>query len=348
MKKKNIINLIKYYSEENDAGFRSEAYEIARDFDESGDYQLAEYIMALLSSANAFVPQLQDNDSVFFEKVNVSPETLPLPEVIQKDILGIINAIGHNVGINKFLFQGAPGTGKTETVKQMARILDREIYMVSFSALIDSKLGQTQKNITELFREINNIPYPEKVIILFDEIDAIALDRTNNNDLREMGRATTAVLKGLDNLSERVVLIATTNLYKHFDKAMSRRFDAVVSFDRYTLDDLVEISERIVEAMLLKFKFAKSNVKLLRKIIKLMNPVLMPGELKNAIRTALAFSDSNNPYDYLKRLYLSVTGVGSLDLKELQNKGFTVREIELLTGVSKSQVSRELKEGNDE
>lgn len=348
MKKRNIINLIKYYSEENDAGFRNEAYEIARDFDESGDYQLAEYIMALLSSANAFVPQIQDNESTFFERMSESHESLPLPESIQKDIMGVINAIGHNAGINKFLFQGAPGTGKTETVKQMARILEREIFMVNFSAIIDSKLGQTQKNITALFHEINNMPRPEKVLILFDEIDAIALDRTNSNDLREMGRATTTVLKGLDNLSERVVLIATTNLYEFFDKAISRRFDAVIDFNRYTLDDLVQISERITEAMLSKFKFAKSNVKLLRKIVKLMNPILMPGELKNSIKTSLAFSDSTNPYDYLRRLYISLTGSSYVDLKDLQNKGFTVREIELLTGVSKSQVARELKEENDE
>ena len=348
MKKKNIINLIKYHSEDNDVGFRNEAYEIARDFDESGDYQLAEYIMALLSNANTFVPQMQDNESTFFEKMSESHETLPLPEVIQDDIMGIINAIGHKSGVNKFLFQGAPGTGKTETVKQMARILDREIFMVNFSAIVDSKLGQTQKNITELFREINGMPHPEKVLILFDEIDAIALDRTNSNDLREMGRATTTVLKGLDNLSERVVLIATTNLYKHFDKAISRRFDAVVDFDRYTLEDLIEISERITEAMLSKFKFAKSNVKLLRKIVKLMAPVLMPGELKNSIKTSLAFSDSNNPYDYLRRLYVSLTGTTNIDLKALQSQGFTVREIELLTGVSKSQVARELKEDNDE
>lgn len=348
MKKKNIINLIKYHSEDNDVGFRNEAYEIARDFDESGDYQLAEYIMALLSNANTFVPQMQDNESTFFEKMSESHETLPLPEVIQDDIMGIINAIGHKSGVNKFLFQGAPGTGKTETVKQMARILDREIFMVNFSAIVDSKLGQTQKNITELFREINSMPHPEKVLILFDEIDAIALDRTNSNDLREMGRATTTVLKGLDNLSERVVLIATTNLYKHFDKAISRRFDAVVDFDRYTLEDLIEISERITEAMLSKFKFAKSNVKLLRKIVKLMAPVLMPGELKNSIKTSLAFSDSNNPYDYLRRLYVSLTGTTNIDLKALQSQGFTVREIELLTGVSKSQVARELKEDNDE
>ena len=45
MKKKNVINLVKYYAEKNDAGFRTEAYEIARDFDNTGDYQLAEYIM---------------------------------------------------------------------------------------------------------------------------------------------------------------------------------------------------------------------------------------------------------------------------------------------------------------
>ena len=38
----------------------------------------------------------------------------------------------------------------------------------------------------------------DKVIFLFDEIDALALDRTNSHDLREMGRATSTLLKGLD------------------------------------------------------------------------------------------------------------------------------------------------------
>lgn len=348
MKKKNIINLIKYYSEDNDAGFRNEAYEIARDFDASGDYQLAEYIMALLSSANTFVPQIHDNDSCFFEKVSSSQESLPLPEAIENDIMGVINAIGHNVGINKFLFQGAPGTGKTETVKQISRILDRQIYLVNFAEIVDSKLGQTQKNITMLFKEINSIMQPEKVLILFDEIDAIALDRTNSNDLREMGRATTTVLKGLDNLNENIVLIATTNLYSYFDKALVRRFDAIVDFDRYTLDDLVDIAAIIAEGFINKFKVIGKNTKLLKKIISLMDPVLMPGDLKNTIKTSIAFSNSSEEFDYLRKLYTSVCKSASLDLKELQNKGFTVREIEILTGISKSQVARELKEDKDE
>ena len=41
MKKRDVINLIRYHTENNDAAFRNEAYNIAKDFDRSGDEQLA-------------------------------------------------------------------------------------------------------------------------------------------------------------------------------------------------------------------------------------------------------------------------------------------------------------------
>ena len=344
MKKKNVINLIKYHSEENGVGFRNEAYEIARAFDASGDHQLAEYIMALMSNANTFVPQINDNYSGFFEKIIVGNEPLPLPEAIEHDILGVINAISRNLGINKFLFQGEPGTGKTETVKQVARILSRELYMVDFASIIDSKLGQTQKNITALFAEINSFTHPEKTLILFDEIDSIALDRTNSNDLREMGRATSTILKKLEQLDERVVLIATTNLFVHFDKALIRRFDSVIDFNRYSPEDLLEIAEIILNNFLVKYKCIGRNVRLFRKIMMLLDPIPYPGDLKNLIRTSIAFSDPSDEFDYLKRLYFSMNNEDAVNLKRLQEQGFTLREIEILTGVSKSQAARELKE----
>ncbi len=344
MKKKNIINLIKYYSEKNDAGFRTEAYEIASDFDKSGDYQLSEYIMALMSNANTFVPQINDDNLSFLQKVHLNQEPLPLPDVIKDDIVGVVNAINHNAGINKFLFEGAPGTGKTETVKQVARILERELFIVDFDSVIDSKLGQTSKNIAALFNEITKLPFPERAVVLFDEIDAIALDRLNSNDLREMGRATSAVLKGLDNLNDTVVLIATTNLYKSFDKALSRRFDAIINFNRYTQEDLLDVAGTVVDVLLSKFKHTGKNTRLLKKILKLMNPIPYPGELKNLLKTCVAFSNPNDEFDYLKRLYSTVDNEIGYDLKAMQDYGFTVREIEILTGISKSQVSRELKE----
>lgn len=348
MKKKSVINLIKYYSEENDAGFRSEAYEIAKDFDKSGDYQLAEYIMALLSDANTFVPQMNENNSSLFDKIESSGDSLWLPDSVTQDILGIVHAVAHKAGINKFLFQGAPGTGKTEAVKQLARVLNRDIYMVDFTAIIDSKLGQTQKNISALFKEINNFVNPEQVIILFDEIDAIALDRTNANDLREMGRATSSMLKGMDYMDERVVLVATTNLYTHFDKALVRRFDSVIDFNRYSQEDLMSISEEFLNKFLIKFKLANKDVRLFRKIIALLNPIPYPGELKNLIRTAVAFSDPDDGLDYFRRLYYAITNKQPQDLKELQSQKFTIREIEILTKIPKSTVARELKEGNNE
>lgn len=345
MKKKNVLNLIKYHAEKNDAAFRNEAYEIAKYFDNTNDYQLSEYIMALLSDTNTFIPQIEGNDNVFVKKMDISSGPLPLPETIKDDILGIINAIGHNVGVNKFLFQGPPGTGKTESAKQIARILERELFIVDFDSLIDSKLGQTSKNISLLFDEISSVSNPNKVIILFDEIDAIAIDRINSNDLREMGRATSSVLKGLDSLNDKIVLIATTNLYNSFDKALTRRFDVVIDFSRYTQKDLVDIGEAILNNLLFKFRFAGRNMRLFKKILGFMDVIPYPGELKNLIKSSLAFSDPSNEYDYLKKLYLNTCRDNiNMDLKSLQDKGLTLREIEILTGVSKSQVSRELKE----
>lgn len=345
MKKSNVISLIRYYIEKNDDAFRNEAYEIARDFDKSGDYQLAEYIMSLLSNVNTFVPQSNEHELQYFEKIEAQEDMLLLPDAILQDILGVVNAISHKIGINKFLFQGLPGTGKTEAVKQLARILEREIYMVDFSMIVDSKLGQTQKNLSQLFNEINSFLQPEKLLILFDEIDAIALDRNNPNDLREMGRATSAMLKGFDRLNDKIILVATTNLYKHFDKALIRRFDSVIDFNRYSEEDLMTIAEKMLDRYLNKLKLANRDIRLFRKIIGLYDTIPFPGDLKNVIKSAVAFSDPNDGQDYFRRLYGTICNEKPEDLQKLQTQGFTVREIEILTKKSKSSVARNLKVG---
>ncbi len=346
MKKKNILNLIKYHTEKNDAGFRNEAYEIANYFESIGDYDLSQYLMGLLSDANTFAPQINEDSATFFKKVEVVNSSLPLPESIKDNVIGIVNAVGHNAGINKFLFEGPPGTGKTESVKQIARILDRELFIVEFSSIVDSKLGQTGKNLSILFNEIEELRNPKKAIILFDEIDVIAIDRINSNDLREMGRATSSVLKGLDNLNEDVVIIATTNLYNAFDKALIRRFDSVIDFSQYSRVDLIEISEIILNELLNKFRFAGRNMRLFKKIINLLDPIPYPGELKNLVKSSIAFSDPTKEFDYLIRLFKTIMkDTPENVLRELQEKGFTVRELEILTGVSKSKIAREIKEG---
>lgn len=338
MKKKDIIDLIKYHVDNDDANFKTIAHQIARDFYDSGDVELANYILAILSKKYTFEPQNYEYNFNFLDKINVSNENLILPNVILDDIKGIINSILNNNDLNKFLFEGFPGTGKTESIKHIARITEREIYSVNFNSLIDSRLGQTQKNINEMFNELNHYPNPKRIIVLFDEIDAIALDRVNSHDLREMGRSTTAFLMGLDNLNPNITIFATTNMFGYFDKALIRRFDYVVNFDRYTNEDLYDVASHYISEYSQKYQL-KLNNELLKKIILNVDNKIMPGELKNLIKTSIAFSNSSKDFDYLSKLYKNLYK-DNLDLQYLKQKGFTVREIEILTGISKSQVSR--------
>lgn len=347
MKKQNVLNLIKYHVEKNENAFRDEAIFIARYFDSIGDDQLAEYIMSLIAESNLYAPQGSDFESKFLKQLDTtSVESLYLPISISDNIKGIINAINHNVGINKFLFEGLPGSGKTEAAKHIARLLDRTLLCVDFENLIDSKLGQTNKNIACVFNEINSLPYSNKAIILFDEIDVIALDRINSNDVREMGRVTSTILRELDRLTDLnkdIVVIATTNLFSNFDKALIRRFDAVINFNKYSKEDLIDVALYYFSSFVKNFKGISKDVRLLKKILGNADQLPYPGELKNIIKTSLAFSDVNSEHDYLRRLYNSlIDNLDTKDIYQLYKEGFTVREIEKLKGESKSTVSRKL------
>ena len=342
MKKSDIISLIQSHAERNEVAFRNAAYKIADEFRKNGDKALASYIMNILADAGEFVPQGEDYELKFLLHVNTSRNHLYLPDTLQQYLIGLVNAISTNSGINRIMFHGAPGTGKTESVKHISKILNRDLFSVQFPNLIDSKLGQTQKNLAELFREISRMPQPEKNIILFDEIDALAMERTDSHDLREMGRVTSALLKELDNINENIVIIATTNLYERFDKALIRRFDICVDFNKYSIEDLIEIGEMICNEYISKNPSMGKDTRLLRKILSIMQPVLSPADLQNKVKVSFAFSNRERKLDYCRLLYTSLTGDANPDCQLLKEKGFTLREIEILTGISKSNVCREL------
>ena len=343
MKKKSLINLIKYHVRGDDFAFKEEAREVAQQFDSDGDYELARYIISLISEAGSLIGQTTKPNLYFLESLTEGIDSLPLPDCIADDIRGLVNAINKNLGINKFLFQGPPGTGKTESAKQVSRLLGRNLYRVNFNTIIDSKLGQTGKNIAALFEEIDNITSFGNAVILFDEVDALVLDRSDSNDVREMGRATSALLSQIDEINPSVVLIATTNLFKELDKAIVRRFDFVVDFSRYSQSDLAEIAELILKKLMKSMEVNTKDIRLFRKILAQADHLPYPAELTNIIKSSIAFSDPDDPAGYLKRIYRSLVPFVKLDIAELKRNGFSLREIELLTGVSKSTVSRELK-----
>lgn len=345
MKKQNIINLVKYHTEQNNAAFVSEVSEIAREFDANGDYEVAQYLMDLVSNANVYIPQANYRNLQFLEKLEYSSNPLMLPNIIEEDVIGIARAIKNKTGMSKFLFYGAPGTGKTESAFQIARLLERDILSVHLEQLIDSRLGETSKNVARLFDEINHLMYG-KVIVIFDELDALVLNRSSTNDLREMSRVTSTFLRELDSLSDQIVVIATTNLFESFDKALSRRFDAIVSFDRYSKEDLIEIADAMLTSGIKKAVNSSQDIRLFNKILNRLSEIPYPGDMKQIIKTSIAFSDETSKYDYLRKIYLALNGnPKSVDIQNLSEQGFTTREIEILARIPKSSVSRKLKGG---
>ena len=343
MKKQSIMNLVRYHVEKNDEAFISEVAEIAREFDKNGDSAMANYLMELVSSTNYYVPQSSYKNLHYLTKVEYTNTPLLLPEIIEEDILGITRAISEKSDLSKFLFYGAPGTGKTESAYQIARILGRDLLRVDFEQLIDSRLGETAKNVSILFDEINHLAFG-KIIVLMDEIDALVLDRVNANDLREMGRVTSTFIKELDRLNENIIIIATTNLFTNFDKAIVRRFDATVSFDRYSNEDLIEIADSLLSSTLKKNANSRQDMRLFNKILNNLKTIPYPGDLKQIIKTSVAFSSEANEYDYLRKIYFALNDNNEIDVQKLSDEGYTTREIEILSRIPKSSVSRKLKE----
>ena len=137
------------------------------------------------------------------------------------------------------LFYGAPGTGKTETVLQIARQTGRDLMQVDIAGLRDKWVGESEKNIKEVFARYRDLCKNSEVmpILFFNEADAIINKRTENaeHSVDKMDNAMqNIILQEIEDLDG--ILIATTNLTSNLDKAFERRFLYKVEFHKPNTD----------------------------------------------------------------------------------------------------------------
>lgn len=133
------------------------------------------------------------------------------------------------------LFYGAPGTGKTESVYQLARETGREIMFIDISKLKSSWFGESQKLIKKTFTEYYNFQKESKLcpILLFNEADGIFSKRKDvgsSNVAQTENAIQNIILQEIETFSG--ILIATTNLISNFDKAFERRFLYKIEFSK--------------------------------------------------------------------------------------------------------------------
>ena len=118
------------------------------------------------------------------------------------------------------LLSGPPGTGKSLLASHVAAQLDRPFYVARLDSVISSLLGDTAKNIRNVF---DFVPRHDAVLLL-DEMDAIAKLRDDSHELGELKRVVNTVIQGLDALEETTVVVGATNHPHLLDLAIWRRF----------------------------------------------------------------------------------------------------------------------------
>ncbi|MCR5659388.1 MAG: ATP-binding protein [Bacteroidales bacterium] len=149
------------------------------------------------------------------------------------------------------LFYGGPGTGKTETALQLARMTGRDIMQVDISSIRDKWYGETEKIVKGIFES-----YAQKVkkskripILLINEADAVLSVRTsvggNNPTLEKTENAIQNILlQAMEDIDG--IMIATTNLTCNLDSAFDRRFLYKVEFHQPSVEAKTHIWQSFI------------------------------------------------------------------------------------------------------
>ena len=142
------------------------------------------------------------------------------------------------------LFYGDPGTGKTETVYQMARRTGRKILEADVAKLRNCYVGETEKNMRALFADYRTACEENKLkpILLFNEADAI-LGKRMEGAVKAVDRMENSVQNILLQEMETFegIMIATTNLLGNLDPAFERRFLFKIRFNKPELEPRAQI-----------------------------------------------------------------------------------------------------------
>ena len=198
------------------------------------------------------------------------------------------------------VFYGSPGTGKTETVLQLARKTGRDVFQVNISEVKSCWVGESEKNIKAIFDRYRAQVQTSKItpILLFNEADAVigkrregaesAVDKMENS-------IQNIILQEMETLDG--IMIATTNLEQNMDKAFERRFLYKIKFNKPSLvarshiwrSMIPALSEEESVALASKYDFSGGQIENIARHYAI-NTVLH-GEGSNILDSLYAYCD---------------------------------------------------------
>lgn len=194
-------------------------------------------------------------------KTTLSLEDIHLSEANKSSLKQLLKEFKHIDVLNQYLLPvdnkvflfGHTGCGKTTTAKAIAQALDKKIIILNLGNIVSSRLGETAKNITEVF----NKAIREKAVLFLDEFDSIGKLRDHDDkDSAEMKRLVNTVIQLIDELPNDTLLVAATNHSKVIDTALLRRFQLKLKFELPNEEQL----DVYYDSLLIKFPEEFRNV----------------------------------------------------------------------------------------
>ena len=242
-------------------------------------------------SQSLIYPDKIAEKSMFYDK-ELSKQLEPLKENLFEEKFSKLQKQLEELAMPKgvaALFYGLPGTGKTETAMQIARITGRAVCHVDISAAKTCWYGESQKLVKGIFTNYRRLCEKEKrkPILLFNEADALLSSRQNIHNVS--GSSSVAqtenaiqniILEEMEKLDG--ILIATTNLTDNLDSAFARRFLFKIEFKQPTAEAKQSIWKSKLEwlpdddcrALSTKFDFSGGEIdNIVRKVV--MEEVLL-------------------------------------------------------------------------
>ena len=144
--------------------------------------------------------------------------------------------------LRKLLLVGPPGTGKTMTASALAGELGIPLFSIQLDGLITKFMGETAAKLRLVFDAVQTT----RGVYLFDEFDALGSQRGQANDVGEIRRVLNSFLSFLENDGSDSVVIGASNHAELLDRALFRRFDAILEYSLPTK----EVAETIIRSRL--------------------------------------------------------------------------------------------------
>ncbi len=256
-----IKALIRSHADGDDARFYAVALQVAAQAARTGHSRFAQELKDLIDRAKAraaeptlprakTVPLVQPRGDLAGVLAASYPQTRLRDLVVAPNVRDRLERVvveqrqreelrAHGLApIKRLLLVGPPGTGKTLTAGALAGELALALFAIQLDGIITKFMGETAAKLRLVFEAMAQT----RAVYLFDEFDALGGDRAAGNDVGEIRRVLNSFLVMLEQDQSESVVVAATNHPALLDRALFRRFDAVIEYTLPTAEDIEAVA----------------------------------------------------------------------------------------------------------